>query len=525
MFLKMLAKFLLHIVVLLATLNIFVSFANAELIEFTSNAAGHGGMIKNTTAGLLYKPLIEQDHEWFVNEYIKFKHPVLYDEFMPKIHDITTLESYNVTLNFLRTRDFVGNFMMMQDITQNYSNPQSMDIKVGVTVKKFVPSYYYITGYTDKRFRDPEKYDNTKDDDRLQNFFRHVGKDDNIGGTTINMIIDSLIAQLSRLRVLIREVKILLRNVSILIVYDAEHQNNTTPTLDQIKPRVWLIDVARSTGREYENPPRITIGIDNIITSLKKFGEKRSEQTVYLIRHGERLDYHDPAWVIGAGAVNPHDPPLSESGQKQSNEIGHAFSQLVKQGAKMDCIVTSPFRRAMETAMIVSQYIPNSNLYYDFGFAEFMSSTSRTKTPKLSDIYSPYFDSINSKTGYRQIYHEMTLETWDGLKNRTAESLYNTMKHCKNPIIVAHRSTLQGLTSKIFDREFTELMEYGSYSVMNYSENRFDLQKYNIREHLKTFIKSPYSNPNYRSRVYNDIQYENVHYEESGTAHKIPWLK
>ena len=474
-----------------------IYYINPTLLsEYNDNAAGHGGMLKDKERGILYKPVTDQDHEWFVNEYVKREYPLLYQEFMPMVYGMTKVKSHKVSLGFTE-REFNDNYMIMQDVTYNYTRPQMMDIKVGVSVNNTTETFYYITGYTGKRLKKPEKYENSTDYKNMNRFMHRIPKAER------SSFFKTLVEQLTYLQYLLKEIKILFRNVSILIVYDGEGDP---------KPRVWLIDLARTVSIEDQEVPRIVVGVGNIIRMLTLV--QQTHQSVYLVRHGERHDYQDFTWTEKSDY--PHDPPLSPAGREQAREIG---AELKKRNINFDCIVSSPFYRAVETAEIIRRYLPSTRLYLDYGYAEFMSDNSRKSIPTLDPYYIVDIDQQNKS--YGQIYSKLELERWKSLKTRTYTSLLNTLSQCTNMVIVSHRSTFQGLVDEVLGREEKELIEYGAFTVFDYTLDKFTLLEHNNKTHLKTFVKSPQSNPNYARQAYKDINYEKVKYEESGHMTRI----
>lgn len=66
-------------------------------------------------------------------------------------------------------------------------------------------------------------------------------------------------------------------------------------------------------------------------------------RSLFLVRHGMRLDFEDPAW--GKTARNPHDTPLSGAGRRQALDIAGALG-----GEGVCHVFSSPFLRALETA-------------------------------------------------------------------------------------------------------------------------------------------------------------------------------
>ncbi len=66
---------------------------------------------------------------------------------------------------------------------------------------------------------------------------------------------------------------------------------------------------------------------------------------LYYVRHGESQDNIDRVW-------SRHDTPLTERGRTQAKSAGRL---LKKQGLQFDLIITSPFLRAHDTALIIAR--------------------------------------------------------------------------------------------------------------------------------------------------------------------------
>lgn len=89
------------------------------------------------------------------------------------------------------------------------------------------------------------------------------------------------------------------------------------------------------------------------------------------MRHGERQDMADPSWP--STATRPWDPPLSAFGVTQAAERG---AILASAGVRIDCVVTSPFSRCIQTsaALMTAMGMPPHLLMVDASVCEWMSS-------------------------------------------------------------------------------------------------------------------------------------------------------
>lgn len=77
---------------------------------------------------------------------------------------------------------------------------------------------------------------------------------------------------------------------------------------------------------------------------------------IYLIRHGE-TDWNQMRKLQGR-----EDTELNETGKRQAHDCGRAFEDI-----DIDCIVSSPLKRAKMTAEIIAEYtrVPAITIEYD----------------------------------------------------------------------------------------------------------------------------------------------------------------
>lgn len=74
-------------------------------------------------------------------------------------------------------------------------------------------------------------------------------------------------------------------------------------------------------------------------------------QSLFVIRHGDRWDYHHPEWL--ETATRRGDPPLSQLGHQQARETGIFLDDwLSREGYSADRItwLASPFLRTLQTS-------------------------------------------------------------------------------------------------------------------------------------------------------------------------------
>lgn len=97
--------------------------------------------------------------------------------------------------------------------------------------------------------------------------------------------------------------------------------------------------------------------------------------TVYIARHGERIDHVDPEWK--ASADNPYDPFLTTTGLAQARALGRHLKSR-----NLSHIFASPFYRTVQTAVQVAHEtgVPVS---IEPGLAEFQNANWFDHQPEL----------------------------------------------------------------------------------------------------------------------------------------------
>jgi broad specificity phosphatase PhoE len=98
-------------------------------------------------------------------------------------------------------------------------------------------------------------------------------------------------------------------------------------------------------------------------------------QTVWIARHGNRLDFVNPAWFNTA--TRRYDPPLSADGLVQAAELGQRLKQ-----ENITHIFASPFLRTIQTANEVAQVL-NLPIKLEAGLSEWHNPEWMTQIPEI----------------------------------------------------------------------------------------------------------------------------------------------
>ncbi|HEY9822671.1 MAG TPA: histidine phosphatase family protein [Candidatus Sericytochromatia bacterium] len=162
-------------------------------------------------------------------------------------------------------------------------------------------------------------------------------------------------------------------------------------------------------------------------------------QTVWIARHGNRLDFVNPEWFNTA--ERPYDPPLSEDGMVQAKQLGQ---RLV--GEEIKHIFASPFLRTVQTASFVADALDLS-IKLESGLSEWLNPAWMKTDPERLSIeeLKERFPRIDASYTSRVIArypesNEMVLQR----TSETAKCL--TSEFSEDILLVGHGASVVGVT-------------------------------------------------------------------------------
>jgi broad specificity phosphatase PhoE len=161
------------------------------------------------------------------------------------------------------------------------------------------------------------------------------------------------------------------------------------------------------------------------------------QQTVWITRHGNRLDFVDPDWH--RTAPNPFDPPLSEDGIVQAQRLGQ---RLRSEGIRR--LYSSPFLRALETAQQVAECL-DLPIKVEQGASEWLNPGWFPASPELitSGERSERIPRIR-EPDTSVVYPDFP-ESWEDLLARTARCINALVNQTREDIlIVGHGASVLG---------------------------------------------------------------------------------
>lgn len=192
--------------------------------------------------------------------------------------------------------------------------------------------------------------------------------------------------------------------------------------------------------------------------SLKKY-----MKTVYLVRHGESV----------ANAARVHqkpDTPLSEIGLSQAKLVAHRFKNM-----DIDCIITSPYRRAQQTAQIIadSKKLPleENTLFQERKGPSELSGLSHL-SQQSQTIREQLKKHLLDQDGNWRYSDEETAREFAARSQQSLEFLKKRSE--KNLVVVSHALNIRMLLANVLDQsqDVTHLYEiYSNFDLSNTSLN------------------------------------------------------
>jgi broad specificity phosphatase PhoE len=160
-------------------------------------------------------------------------------------------------------------------------------------------------------------------------------------------------------------------------------------------------------------------------------------QTVWIARHGNRLDFVHPEWFNTA--ERRYDPPLSDDGLIQAKQLGQRLKD-----EPIAHIFSSPFLRAIQTADCVAEAL-NLSIKIEAGLSEWlnpqwMSCAPETQPPEMLLESYPRID-----WNYRSCIVPQYPESEEAVWRRTGKTARQLVaEFSENILLVGHGASVVG---------------------------------------------------------------------------------
>jgi broad specificity phosphatase PhoE len=174
-------------------------------------------------------------------------------------------------------------------------------------------------------------------------------------------------------------------------------------------------------------------------------------QTLWLIRHADRLDFIQPEWFDTA--LYPFDPPLAPSGFDRARLLAQELSQI-----SVGRIFTSPFLRTIQTADPLARVL-DVPMQLEWGLCEWLCQDWTPALPDTTSIDDLMRDYPRIDQNYRSLVLPCYPETSKELDARTEMIAHKLVQNnAENVLAIAHKGSVLGIAAALTGN--TDLRNY-----------------------------------------------------------------
>ncbi|RJR39508.1 MAG: histidine phosphatase family protein [Desulfobacteraceae bacterium] len=172
-----------------------------------------------------------------------------------------------------------------------------------------------------------------------------------------------------------------------------------------------------------------------------------ADRTIFLARHGSRIDSEDPGWA--ERAENPYDPNLSVTGAHEA----HLLAQRMA-GERISSLYSSPYLRTVQTAHICAKAL-GLPVRVEAGFGEWLNPRWFTHRPRTSHARELKRQFQNVDEYYLSVVDPVFPETWEEAFDRFGRAIDLVLRQTEGAIlIVGHGATIEGVIGSLLHGRF-----------------------------------------------------------------------
>jgi broad specificity phosphatase PhoE len=169
-------------------------------------------------------------------------------------------------------------------------------------------------------------------------------------------------------------------------------------------------------------------------------------RTLWLVRHGHRLDFLHPEWFNLA--KYRYDPPLSDLGQEQSKVLA-----TVLETVGIRHIFSSPFLRCLQTAYPIARKL-DLLIKVEASLGEWLNIEWLSESPTLysETLLKPFYPSIDRR--YTSHLFPQYPETLEQVQRRKMEIIDQLLKNFSGDLLlVGHSITITGVINALIKEQ------------------------------------------------------------------------
>ena len=190
---------------------------------------------------------------------------------------------------------------------------------------------------------------------------------------------------------------------------------------------------------------------------------------IYFIRHGQTDENS-----LGIRQGSEIDSELNELGRIQAKKTGKYLKKYRINGKKFDCIISSPMKRAVETAEIIGKEIKYpkkieifdelielrrgkmSGLAEDNKYRKKIEKEIKKKQKKIGDPIEYIYEFDMDK--YLNGKFDVGIETKSEMNARSKKIIdFIESKKCKKILVVSHAGIIMNTIKKMFNLNYTPI--------------------------------------------------------------------
>lgn len=204
-----------------------------------------------------------------------------------------------------------------------------------------------------------------------------------------------------------------------------------------------------------------------------------SEKSIWVVRHGFRIDFTCPGWV--ENAENPYNPPLDPAGLIQAEETAERLKN-----EDIQYIFASPFYRTLQTA---NAFAEKAGIKFNVekGFSEWLQGDEFKNTPVLSSAIEAAEEFSLINTDYKSLGSFEYPESRADLDFRVDETLKKIIdKYKSNILIISHGSPIKSIYKSLTGSVPEDYQPMCSVTKFGYSSNGWEIEIDAESSHLST---------------------------------------
>ncbi|NJN73857.1 MAG: histidine phosphatase family protein [Limnothrix sp. RL_2_0] len=200
-------------------------------------------------------------------------------------------------------------------------------------------------------------------------------------------------------------------------------------------------------------------------------------RSIWLVRHGNRLDFVQPEWFEYAD--RRYDPPLCPAGQQQARELSQCL--LSK---PIDHVFVSPFLRTLQTAHYLTA-AANLPMKLEAGLGEWHNPDWMTEAPVTHSLAMGLegFEPIDR--AYKSFVFPAYPESHEQMSRRSVQAMQMILeRYSGNILFVGHKAPLGSCFSALLGTEQCIDFEVGGITELGFSGDRWQCIHQNDINHL-----------------------------------------